>query len=75
MGLGHVGQVGQGSNAMTRPQQLAEQHTLANREAAELILRDIERYGGPGSGLVLWAKAVLERGEQERSALGFMCVA
>ena len=32
-----------------------------NREAAEVILQDQARYGGPESGAVRWARAFLAR--------------
>ena len=31
----------------------------ANRECAEIVLSDIQKYGGPGSLMVLWAEAVI----------------
>ena len=36
-----------------------------NREAATVILGKIERYGGPESGQVRWAKSVMARMEAE----------
>jgi len=34
----------------------------ANREAAGVILSDVQRYGGRESALVQWADAILNRG-------------
>ena len=41
----------------------AERHAEANRECAEVILADVERYGGEGGGLVEWARTVLQKAE------------
>ena len=39
-----------------------------NRECAAIILRTPERYGGVGSLMVIWARAVLNGAECERPA-------
>jgi PDZ domain-containing secreted protein len=36
-------------------------HDAANRAAAEVILGDVEKYGGPSAGLVLWAQHIVQR--------------
>ena len=43
---------------MTDHQRKIEHHQQANRECAELILKDAPRYGGEGAGLVMWARMV-----------------
>lgn len=45
---------------------LRDQYTAANREAAEIILADQARYGGPESVMVRWAKMTLERNRSAR---------
>jgi hypothetical protein len=38
-----------------------EGFTAANRAAADIILASEAKYGGEGSGLVQWARLVIER--------------
>jgi hypothetical protein len=38
-----------------------------NLQAAEIILTNIEKYGGEGAGLVLWARAFLRRIREEKA--------
>lgn len=42
-----------------------ERYTADNRAAALVVVADVERRGGEGSGLVRWARMVLERIETE----------
>jgi hypothetical protein len=45
-----------------------EAYARANHECAAIVLSDLERYGGPGSLMALWAEAVVhgqERQERE----------
>jgi hypothetical protein len=49
---------------VTDHQRKTEQHEQANRECAELILKDAARYGGEGAGLVMWARMVVDRGRE-----------
>ena len=51
---------------MTQQQRKAEQFDSANLQAAMVILGSPARYGGVGSGPVLWAHRFLERYERER---------
>lgn len=37
----------------------AKDYQAANRECAEIILRDVQRYGGEGSLMVWWARRIL----------------
>jgi hypothetical protein len=39
-----------------------------NIEAAEIILRNVGRYGGEGAGVVLWARLVLSHDVEQRRA-------
>jgi hypothetical protein len=39
-----------------------------NTDAAEIIVRDVNRYGGETSGLVMWAQLTLARAAERRSA-------
>jgi hypothetical protein len=41
------------------------QYEKQNRMCAEIILANIPQYGGPESGLVLWARMVLDREQQK----------
>ena len=38
-----------------------DHYRVANEQAANLILQNVQRYGGPGSLMVVWARLVLER--------------
>jgi hypothetical protein len=43
-----------------------EQNDRANFEAARAILENVDYYGGPGAGLVVWARTIIEaRATQE----------
>jgi hypothetical protein len=46
---------------MTVKQTLSKRYDRQNAEAAEVILKDITKYGGEGSGAVQWASLVLRR--------------
>lgn len=59
----------------TRRQKLADIYAEQNRACAAIILANSSKYGGDGSLMVEWAKAVLQRDGQERPALGFRCAA
>lgn len=43
-----------------------DHYTWANRLAADLVLRNIERHGGPNAGLVRWAQLFRERDLREQ---------
>jgi hypothetical protein len=45
-----------------------ERYETENLEAARIIASDPDRYGGEGSGLLIWAKLTLERSEKRRAA-------
>ncbi len=47
---------------------LAAEFDAQNAEAARIILQDIAKYGGEGSGPVRWARLVMARLEPERAA-------
>jgi hypothetical protein len=47
---------------------LAARYAAGNREAAEIVLSDPEKYGGPESCLVRWAHMVLDGYEATRPA-------
>jgi len=38
-----------------------DRYEQGNRSSAELILADVERWGGEEAGLVQWARATMER--------------
>jgi hypothetical protein len=40
-------------------------HDAANEQAAQIILANVEKYGGAGSAQVQWARLVVERLEKE----------
>jgi hypothetical protein len=46
---------------MTRPQRVAEHYREQNEQVANLILQDVQRYGGPESLMVVWAVMVIEK--------------
>jgi len=39
----------------------ADHYRQQNEQAANLILQDVQRYGGPDSLMVTWARLVVER--------------
>lgn len=39
-----------------------------NLQAAEIILTNVEKYGGEGAGVVLWAHSCLRRLREEKAA-------
>jgi hypothetical protein len=45
----------------SRSQRVQAQYDAQNAEAAEIILREIERYGGEQSGAVQWARLFMAR--------------
>jgi hypothetical protein len=53
-----------GSSARPSRAPRSDPHAARNRETAALILADLERYGGEGSLMVRWARAVAERGAE-----------
>jgi len=56
---------------MKSPRRAIAQFDRENQESARIILADVPRYGGEGSGAVLWARAFLARiGEQTTIAGG-----
>ena len=44
------------------------QYDKQNLQAAEIILTNVETYGGQGAGVVLWARACLRRLREEKAA-------
>lgn len=44
---------------------MSGKHDANNLVAAEIILGDIDKYGGEGSGLVLWCDVFLKRYNQQ----------
>ena len=46
---------------MSTAKRAADHYRAANDQAANLILENVQRYGGPGSLMVQWARLVLER--------------
>jgi hypothetical protein len=42
-----------------------EKFQQQNIEAARIILRNVDRYGGEGAGLVRWARLTLARAERQ----------
>lgn len=53
-----------------RSLRMLAQYDAQNRESAEIILADVEKYGGETSGAVRWARAFLARLERERQSDG-----
>jgi hypothetical protein len=49
---------------VSRPKSQKAQYDARNREAAELILDDVDRHGGDDAALVRWARAVETKAEQ-----------
>lgn len=47
----------------------AKRWDAANKRSAELIVAEPHRYGGPGSGPVIWAYAVLRKLRDEQQAV------
>ncbi len=47
---------------------LRNPHDKQNLQAAEIILTNVEKYGGEGAGVVLWARACLRRLREEKAA-------
>lgn len=43
-----------------------DRFTWSNRIAADVILKNIKRHGGPESGLVRWAKLFVERDREQQ---------
>ena len=39
-----------------------------NLQVAEIVLTNVEKYGGEGAGVVLWARACLRRLREEKAA-------
>ncbi len=48
------------------PLSRAADYDRRNLESANLILADVERYGGETAGLVIWARMAKQRIEEER---------
>jgi hypothetical protein len=46
----------------------AEKFSDENRIAAEIIVSDVERYGGEGSALVQWARRAIQREAEKQAA-------
>jgi hypothetical protein len=46
---------------------MSDKHDDNNLIAAQIIMGDIEKYGGEGSGLVLWADIFLKRMAKQRA--------
>ena len=46
----------------------AEKFSDENSAAARIILADVERHGGEGAGLVLWARRATQRETEKRTA-------
>lgn len=49
---------------MTTSQRKLDAYPAENREAAEIILRDIHRFGGEGALPVLWARLLMAAAQQ-----------
>ncbi len=47
-------------------QNIADHYREQNEQAAKIILQDVEKHGGEGSGSVVWARLCLARIERER---------
>ncbi len=45
---------------------MSEKHDANNLMAAQIILGDLDKYGGEGSGLALWCDKFLERYNKQR---------
>jgi hypothetical protein len=48
--------------------QRAESYERENIEAAQIILRDVDRHGGETAGLVIWARLTLAHASERRAA-------
>ena len=47
---------------------LTNPYDKQNLQVAEIILTNVEKYGGDGAGVVLWARACLRRLREEKAA-------
>ncbi len=45
---------------------MSEKHDANNLMAAQIILGNLDKYGGEGSGLALWCDAFLKRYNKQR---------
>ena len=48
-----------------RKGRFSSEQSQANLRAAEIILEDVGKFGGPESGLCLWAADIVRKHEQE----------
>ena len=48
---------------MSAPKRAADHYRAANETCARVILADVQRYGGPDSLMVVWARLVIERNQ------------
>ena len=48
---------------MSTAKRAADRYRAANETCARVILADIQRYGGPGSLMAIWARLVIERSQ------------
>jgi hypothetical protein len=55
------------SRPAARAVPLTTVYDATNREAAEIILGNVAKYGGETAGVVVWARAVLRRLKDERA--------
>lgn len=53
---------------MKTPTQAVEKFANDNRNAADIVLRDVAKYGGNEAGLVVWARRIVANETRERSA-------
>lgn len=51
-------------------QAVTERYANDNRNAADIVLRDVAKYGGNEAGLVVWARLVLAKRKLEDRGWG-----